>query len=69
MRTEMQLGYAPSAFSAASRSGADEIGAAAAEPTTQIDDGDGIDNVFSSPVPGPDGIGKTHPLSLSAEVN
>jgi hypothetical protein len=31
----------------------------------QIDDGDGIDNVFPSPIPGPDGIGKTHPLSLS----
>jgi hypothetical protein len=30
----VQLGYAPPAFSAASRSGADEIGATAAEPTT-----------------------------------
>jgi hypothetical protein len=38
----------------------------AAEPTTQIDDGDGIDNVFPSPISDPDGIGKTHPLRLSA---
>jgi hypothetical protein len=63
---EMQLGYAPSTISTASGSRADEIGAIAAEPTTQIDDGDGINNVFPSPIPDPDGIGKTHPLSLSA---
>jgi hypothetical protein len=66
---EVQLGYAPSAISAAPRSRTDEIGATAAEPTTQIDDGDGIDNVFPSPIPDPDGIGKTHPLSLSAYVD
>jgi hypothetical protein len=63
---EVQLGGSPSAPSAASRSGADEIGATAAEPTTQIDDGDGIDNVFPSPIADPDGIRKTHPLTLSA---
>ena len=35
---EVQLGYAPSALSAVSRSRADEIGATAAEPTTQMGD-------------------------------
>jgi hypothetical protein len=35
---KVQLGYAPSALSAVSRSGADEIGATAAEPTTQMND-------------------------------
>ena len=63
---EVQLGYAPSALSAVSRSGADEIGATAAEPTTQMDDGDGLGHFFASPVPDPHGVGETQPLSLRA---
>jgi hypothetical protein len=65
----VQLGYASSAISAASRSRADEIGAIAAEPAGQTDERHRIDNIFSSPITGPNGIGKTHPLSLSEHVN
>jgi hypothetical protein len=65
----VQLGYASSAISAASRSRADEIGAIAAESTGQSDERHGIDNIFPSPILDPNGIGKTHPLSLSEYVN
>jgi hypothetical protein len=55
---EVQLGYAPSAISAVSRAWADEVGATAAEPTTQLDDRDGLGNVFSFSIPDPHGIGE-----------
>jgi hypothetical protein len=55
---EVQLGYAPSALSAVSRSGADEIGATAAEPTTQMDDGDGLDHVFPLSMAGRQSVGE-----------
>jgi hypothetical protein len=63
---EVQLGYAPSATSDVSRSRADEIGAAAAEPTSQMDDGDSLGHVFRFLIPHPHGIGKMQPLSLGA---
>ena len=66
---EPQFGCASSTLCTASRSRANEVGATAAEPTTQIGDGDGIDNVLPSPIPDPDSIGKTEPLSFRAEVD
>jgi hypothetical protein len=60
---EVQLDYASSALSTVFRTRADKKGASAAEPTAQMDDGDGLDNVFPSPIPDPDSIGKTEPLS------
>jgi hypothetical protein len=60
----MELGYAPSAISAISRSGADEIGATASEPATQMDDGDGLDHVFPFSMAGRQGVGEMQPVSL-----
>jgi hypothetical protein len=66
---EMQLGYAPPTFSAVSGSRANEIGPAAAEPTTQMDDGDGLGRVFVFPAFDPHGIGKVNSLSLRTHVD
>jgi len=65
---EPQFGCASSTLCTASRSRANEVGATAAEPTTQIGDGDGIDNVFPSPIPDPDSIGKTEALSSARKL-
>src|SRR5262249_23752880 len=55
---EVQLGYAPPALSAVSRSGADEIGATAAEPTKQMNDGNRLGHLFVSPMPDLRGVGE-----------
>src|SRR6516164_7248796 len=65
---EPQFGCASSTLCTASRSRANEVGATTAEPTTQIGDGDGIDNVFPSPIPDPDSIAKTEALSSARKL-
>jgi hypothetical protein len=49
--------------------GPDKIGASTAEPTAQMDDGDGLGHVLPFPIPDPHGIGEMHPLNLSAHVD
>jgi hypothetical protein len=61
---KVELGYAPSAITAVLRSRADEEGATAPEPTTQMDDGDGLVNVFPFPIPDTHLIGKMQSLSF-----
>ena len=55
----VKLGDAASAISTVSRSRADEIGAAAAESTMQMDDGDGFGHVWPFSIPDPHSVGKT----------